>query len=413
MAWWCRVGLLLVVVAAQQVSPPFLEVEEIPAWEFDSVNARKRQDHGLKEDLRNASLPLITVVTRSGFRPRCLANLQASLAAQRGVDFLQIISNDAGPAGRAALELHVPRAKHTMKIVDLDRSDFLGRHSSNKCYSTKYLRKLYSLAPADSWIVTLDDDARLVDADQLRRIQVAASFADPKSHLLLQDAFLGKNDIVVYPNYTDVYENGHVPKIDTANTIFHQSATSRLAFSTLRCGGDKQLFLQLIRDYNYTLAHVTSGASFLSASSEGPETSSEKEEVSLSEGGGGNPGVWANYDGQAKQDISLCDVAHLAPGEATFLASKAYQVARLEPTPDLEAQAAQHYVRLLLWKSKATQLIPPENMTVMAPEVVAHVAALASQQQRFKKKPNHRRHNSRRQQQDIIKHEKQHTEEKE
>ena len=310
-------GLLALMMVASASLPEFFERPELEPWRYSAMNAEPRRwTPELTENWTDGKGPFLTIATRSGFRPECLSNLMASLAAQKGVQFLQFVSNDAGVPGRAAIEGHIfygtgNRSMHDIRIVDVDRSKF----KNGKCYSTKYLKVLYALAPDDSWIVTLDDDARLTNEWQLRRIQEAVKYADPQRDILLQDAFLGKYHVLVYPNYTKDY--GDFPKIDTANTIFHKSAAMKLLFLNGKCGGDKKLFLQLLSK-NYRIRHISQ-----------PQ-----------------PGVWANYDGQAKQELSVCDVMNLAPGERQFLLSPAYQGARLEPNQLLIKQAQDHYARL-------------------------------------------------------------------
>jgi len=313
---------------------PFAEVEELEPWSFDAANVAKRAMSSSSVRGTEGDDVRLTVVTRSGFRPQCLANLRASLAAQVGVSFVHLISNDAGPEGRAAIDEQIGerRSTSTTSVVDVDRYDF-NRGPGNKCYSTKYLKVLYRLAPANSWIVTLDDDARLVHPDQLLRVKEAAAAAEP-TDVLLQDAFLGKHEVDVYPRYTPEYEGGAIPKIDTSNTIYHKSATDHLRWVG-KCGGDKRLFLQLVQK-NYTLKHIPTS----------------------------NPGVWANYNGQAKQNLSNCEVIHLAPGERDFLRSPAYRAARVDPSPWLVDQAQVHYKRLMQEKKrKHTGRLPPDFPT--------------------------------------------------
>jgi len=289
-------------------------IKEIPLFKDDVVNAACRGRATFVSSTDNldnkAILPSITVVTRSGFRPQCLANLQASLGAQRGVQggFLQIISNDAEKPGWTFVSTYQQfgnSSHHRIRLLNLKRENYYT--SKGRCHSTKYLQSLYAMVPKNSWIVTLDDDARLTDSQQLRRIQLAASRSNPEQDVLLQDTFMGKKVIVKYPNYTFAYENATIPKIDTAAVIFHQSATKSIEWSG-RCGGDKLIFKQLVEDGHYRPVHISQYT----------------------------PGAWANYDGAAKQTLSYCNIIQLAPGERTFLDSREYRQAYLQPNDDLE-----------------------------------------------------------------------------
>mmetsp|Transcript_13081 Transcript_13081/g.42640 ORF Transcript_13081/g.42640 Transcript_13081/m.42640 type:complete len:215 (-) Transcript_13081:605-1249(-) len=158
-------SLLVVVVplltGAAATPWPFAdEVEEIAPWtSFDEANLAKR---AMSPAPRCNGDVKLAVVTRSGFRPQCLANLQASLAAQVGVTFVQVISNDAGRDGRKSILEQTKRRGNLgdVKVVDVDRYLF-NKGLKNKCYTTKYLEGLYAQVPPDSWIITLDDDARL------------------------------------------------------------------------------------------------------------------------------------------------------------------------------------------------------------------------------------------------------------
>mmetsp|Transcript_13081 Transcript_13081/g.42641 ORF Transcript_13081/g.42641 Transcript_13081/m.42641 type:complete len:158 (-) Transcript_13081:17-490(-) len=134
--------------------------------------------------------------------------------------------------------------------------------------------------------------------------------------ILLQDALLGKYADRVYPLYTPEYESGKIPKIDTSNAIYHKSATERLQWPETmgKCGGDKRLFMELVKQ-NYTMRHIPTR----------------------------NPGIWANYNGQAHQHLNNCSVDNLAPGEREFLRSPAYRGARIEPSPRLIERAQLHY----------------------------------------------------------------------
>jgi len=265
-------------------------------WWYGPRNYKVRSDPSLSvssEPVVTKELPLITIVTRSGFRPSCLNNLQASIAAQNVSNVLQIVSNDARRRGRTFLEDHQQRSKHEFRIVDLDRSQFWAEDSTEvQCASSKYLNLLYREVPKDSWVMTLDDDSRLVRADQIRRVQRAAYRADAKTDVLLQDAYMWLNrSFRIYPNYT---EAGTVV-VDTSNFIFHQSAVKHLDFGAA-CGGDKVSFRQLL-DAGYKPLAIRQPT----------------------------PGVWGNYAGPAKQRLVTCDVHGLAPFEAPLVNSSLYK----------------------------------------------------------------------------------------
>jgi len=252
----------------------------------------------------------VTIVTRSGFRPACLNNLQASLAAQSTSEFRQIVSNDADRHGLRLLEEHRAKARHALEIVDLDRRRFWTK-GRVQCASSRYLNTLYERVPRDSWIMTLDDDSRLVDPDQILRARRAAARSDPTTDVLLQDAYMWTNrSFRVYPNYT-----ASKIWIDTANVIFHRSAVSQLDFGAA-CGGDKVGFRRLL-DAGYRPVAIRQAT----------------------------PGVWANYAGPAHQRLVDCDVHRLAPGEDRMTANATYRNAKV-PLGKHQARAERHQAHL-------------------------------------------------------------------
>ena len=263
------------------------------------------------EEMFEAPLPPLTIVTRSGFRPGCFNKLQASLAAQSTSDFSQIVSNDANRSGFKFLEAHKAKAQHDFRIVNLDRADFWTKNRV-QCASSRYLNALYGEVARDSWIMTLDDDSRLLLPDQIERVRRGCARSDPHRDVVLQDAYMWtKRSFRKYPNYTE----SHI-QVDTANFIFHASAAKHLDFGA-KCGGDKMAFQRLL-DNGYKPKFLRQPA----------------------------PGVWANYAGPAHQRLVKCDLPTVAgPKEVELIASDRYQRAIVPPNHQRDAERYQVYLR--------------------------------------------------------------------
>ena len=286
-------------------------VRPAPSFDYGGLNIVMRSDPltSVSTESYDGELPNVTVVTRSGFRPACFNNLQGSLAAQE-TGFRQVVSNDANTKGLEFLQAHAAKAQFQLDIVDLDRTKFWQK-GRVQCASSRYLNTLYRQVPKDSWIMTLDDDSRLVDAEQLLRVRRGAARADPTTDILLQDAYMWTNhSFRIYPNYT---ESKIV--IDTANFIFHQSAVRHLDFGPA-CGGDKVGFRRLL-DAGYRTLHLRTP----------------------------HPGVWANYAGPAHQRLVSCDIPTVGPVEAPMLNSSRYNEA-LVPAELFQHDAERHQAHL-------------------------------------------------------------------
>lgn len=276
-------------------------------FELNEYNKLRRESFKSIGDGPASESTKLTIVTRSGFRPHCLSNLQASLAGQQNVRFQQVISNDAGKPGRDAVKAH-----GNMKIIDMH----VPKTKSKHCYSSTYLNRLYKHVHHDHWIMTLDDDARLVDADQLRLVRDAVARLDPDKEMLLQDALMWRQPhMVVYPNFTRDWGHGVYPKIDTGNVIFNKRAVDKIEF-TEQCGGDKKMFDQLL-SHNVTPVFLDQP----------------------------KPGVWTNYDGRAFQAYAFCNISELASAkELALVQSKAYCQAHLEPNATMLGLSIKHHL---------------------------------------------------------------------
>lgn len=282
----------------------------VEEFELNAYNRLRRQSFRSVRDGPRSESTKLTIVTRSGFRPHCLSNLQASLAGQRNVHFQQVISNDAGEPGRDAVKAY--EKFHPIKIIDMQ----VPKTKSKHCYSSTYLNRLYKHVHRDHWIMTLDDDARLVDADQLRLVRDAVAQLDPDREMLLQDALMWRQPhIVVYPNFTQDWGHGVYPKIDTGNVVFNKRAVDKFEF-TEQCGGDKKMFDQLL-SHNVTPVFLDQP----------------------------KPGLWTNYDGRAFQAYALCNISELAgDNERALVQSRAYCQAHLQPNATELGLSIKHHL---------------------------------------------------------------------
>lgn len=308
-----RAALCYTLLASICADIPIILPKHLDYW-----NSKHRAHHrSVGVGTLQGSPPQITVVTRSSFRPRCFSKLQASLRAQSGVvgGFTWIISNDAGSDGHTYLrEATKNWSSHEIRIVDIDHDHFYKLH--NRCASSQYLNTLYTHVSDNSWIVTIDDDARLLDERHLAQVQAAASLSNAASEILLQDAWMWKGSALVrYPNYTLAYANSTFPKIDTLNVIFHKSAVTHIRFGGV-CGGDKIMMKQLL-NASYQFVHI-------------------KQDL---------PGCWANYDGAAHQRQSKCNISELAPQELSLIRSEVYRREFQAPSALWDAKAQLHHRR--------------------------------------------------------------------
>lgn len=197
----------------------------------------------------------LAILTRTGTRRVLFGRLYESIRSQKlgpGQSVRLLLSNDNPTCD------FLP---DDATVVEVAREAKSGKDA---CPYNAYLNPLLREVRTDEWVMILDDDAKLTDANHIRRLLAKLSRLDGRSHMALQPIRIGRRGDR-WPERRKGSPAGW--RIDMANLVFHGMHAWKL-HTTKECGGDKLLFRQLVDDV---------GLSVVSPS--------------------GGEGVWANYEG--------------------------------------------------------------------------------------------------------------------
>ena len=130
-----------------------------------------------------------------------------------------------------------------------------GGGNMKRCPHNKFLRELLDSVGPRSWIMIVDDDARLLSPHHVSNVMREAS-RSPTNTVLLQPSRVGNNESkheykhldgkTIWPMHGWPDRSMAYLRVDMTNLVFHQSMAKHIILSN-QCGADKLIFKMLLR----------------------------------------------------------------------------------------------------------------------------------------------------------------------
>ena len=130
-----------------------------------------------------------------------------------------------------------------------------GGGNMKRCPHNKFLKELLDSVGNRSWIMIVDDDARLLSPHHVSNVMREAS-RSPKNTVLLQPSRVGNNESIheyrhldgktIWPMHGWPDRSTAYLRVDMTNLVFHQSMAKHIVLSN-QCGADKLIFRMLLR----------------------------------------------------------------------------------------------------------------------------------------------------------------------